>query len=144
MQALIDELSPVFRAIAQKLTSNTDLQADLVSEMYCHLCQEWQDNPNQTPGYYIHVCRCRAIDSLRGGKSIDSKTRDGVEIVSLSAYPLDGSLQPTQIASGIDFETEVIYEDLLAHLKEELTDKQARIVDFWLQGYTEREIGTMD
>ena len=144
MQKLLKQLTPQLKAIAKKLTPDQCLQEDLFQEMSLHLCQQWQDDPNQTASWYTQSCRYHALDYLKAGRSVDSKLREGVEILPIWHQQPDGMLEPLPVLSETDFESEIIGSGLVAALKQALTEKQGKILDFLLQGYTEKEIGAAE
>lgn len=79
-------LDPQLRAIAHRLTSDPAVREDLLQEMRLHLWQQWrQHGEGNTESWYLQHCRFRALDSLRQGRSLDGKWREGVEGVEYDA-----------------------------------------------------------
>ena len=65
MQELLDKLSPHLQSTAKELTNNRRAQEDLRQEMCLHLCQLWQEAPNQPLNWYIQRCREYALDAAK-------------------------------------------------------------------------------
>ncbi len=144
MQQLLNQLAPALEAITKKLTLDKALQEDLGQEMRLALWEQWQKTPNQTLSWYTQFCFHRAVDYLRRGQSIDSKKRDGSERLSLEAERFGDSPHALPLFLQDGCETAVIRRDLLRNIMRRFSDKQRRIIAGLFQGYTERDLGTME
>ncbi|MBC8228257.1 hypothetical protein H8E77_01755 [bacterium] len=53
----------------------------------------------------------------------------------------NSSLETIPIIDDRDYESELIVSDLIDKIKAKLTDKRRKILDYLLEGFTEKEIG---
>ena len=128
-------------AIAKKLTRDRHLQWDLYQEIPIHLWQVKCQYPDKSEAWYLRGCRYCAIDYLKRGKSIDSKQRPDVKMEDLYTSFPDGSLEVLPIIDNRDYESEIIFSDLVDKIKAKLTETQRTILDYLLEGFTQKEIG---
>jgi RNA polymerase sigma factor (sigma-70 family) len=144
MEAYLPLLLPRLESIARKLTTDLHLQEDLLQEMILHLHQQWQENPDRTLSWYAQSCHFHASKYLNAGRSIDSKARADMEAIPFWQEAPDGGLEPLPIPSKDAIEEEVAVGDLLEKIRHALMAKQARVLDFLVAGYTEKEIGMIE
>ena len=127
--------------IAKGLTRDKDLQWDLYQEMSIHLWQVKCQHPDKSETWYLRGCRYCAINYLNCGKSIDSKQRPDVKMEDLYTSFPDGSLEVLPIINNRDYESEIIVSDLVDNIKAKLTKTQRKVLDYLLEGFTQKEIG---
>ncbi len=60
------------RGVAAKLSADTELQKDLLQEMFIHLVRIEAELPGHTPSWYIKSCEFHARNYLKHGRSVDS------------------------------------------------------------------------
>jgi len=130
-------------AIAKKLTEDEDLQWDLYQEMSVHIWQIKRQYPDESDAWYFNGCRYRAIDYLKRGKSIDSKKRANVKIEDLYTSLPNGNWEVKPIIDDKDYESEIIVSDLVDKIGAKLTKTQRKILDYLLQGFSQKEIGKL-
>ena len=139
--AFFSKVDKKLMAIAKGLTKNRDLQWDLYQEMSIHLWQVKRQHPDKSEAWYLTGCRYRAINYLNCGKSIDSKQRSDVKVEDLYTSFPDGSLEVRPIIDNRDYESEIIVSDLADKIKAKLTKTQGKVLDYLLEGSTQKEIG---
>ena len=127
--------------IAKGLTKDQHLQWDLYQEMSIHLWQVERQHPDKSEAWYLTGCRYCAINYLNSGKSIDSKQRPDVKMQDLHTSFPDGSLEVVPVIGNRDYESEIIVSDLVDKIKAKLTETQRKILDYLLDGFTQKEIG---
>ncbi|HXI84521.1 MAG TPA: hypothetical protein VNL17_10585 [Verrucomicrobiae bacterium] len=116
--------------IAARLTSDLDLQKDLIQEMFIHLVQAEAERPGQTLSWYLQGCHFRARGYLDRGRSINSIKR------SNNLVPLDqgdddgdGGLGAwLETPDPIDLRSELITRDIVDLLVPRLTAMQQQIL----------------
>ncbi len=128
-------------AIAKKLIKDKDLQWDLYQEMSIHLWQVKRECPDESEAWYLNGCRYCAINYLKRGKSIDSKQRPDIHIENLYTSLPDGSSEIIPIIGNNEYESEIVISDLVDKIKAKLTETRRKILDYLLDGFTEKEIG---
>jgi len=83
--------------------------------------------------YVITACKNEAINNYLRGKSICSKPRNNVEIVSIHRLS-------ERIAVKSVFEEEIQTKILIEQIYDTLTIREKQVAMFMFEGYTEREI----
>ncbi len=135
------------RFIAAKITSDVELQKDLVQEMLMHLVRTHRIDPDKTPAWYLKSCEFHARNYLRLGRSIDSyKRSNGGNRISYSPngddddffhevffHQLD-SLQPQTV------QNECAQKDLSEMIVLRLTEAQRRVLALLMHGMGVREV----
>ena len=112
------------RGVACKLTSDHELQKDLMQEMFVHMIRVQTETPLQTPSWYIKSCEFHVRNHMKLGRSIDSpkRARNGVPLFQSSDEhgfdPNDG----TNPADPFDLQGEMITNDILGQLVPKLTE----------------------
>ena len=130
------------RAVACKLTSDYELQKDLVQEMFVHLVQVQANLPGRTSSWYIKSCEFHARNYLKLGRSIDSHKRSRNRVVLGTSYEnrVPKSEDGVQIADPIDVHGEVITNDVVDHILPHLSDTQQQTLFLLMKGFGVREV----
>jgi RNA polymerase sigma factor (sigma-70 family) len=128
--------------VAAKLTSDAELQKDLLQEMLVHLLKVRICHPAETPSWYIKSCEFHARNYLRLGRSIDSlkRARNGVPLDAVRAGDFErfgGGIDPVD---PLDFHGELMANDIIDLVLPHLTEAQQRILALLMQGFGVREI----
>lgn len=110
--------------------------------MSIHLWQVKRQYPDKSEAWYLTGCRNCAINYLKRGKSIDSKQIPDVKMQGLYAYLPNGDFEVLPIIDNREYESEIIASDLVYKIKAKLTAMQRKILDYLIDGFTEKEIGT--
>ncbi len=129
------------KAIARKLSSNDAEREDLQQEMLIHLWQCLAKDNGHSRSFYLQSCRDAARNVLRLGKSIDSKRRDDVLLVSAEDTEFDALIE--QALSCDKLETDVIENDALAQLMTQLPSKQQQVLSRLCSGFSLKEIAQL-
>jgi RNA polymerase sigma factor (sigma-70 family) len=130
------------RGVAAKLTSDFELQKDLLQEMFVHLLRVEAEQPGHTPSWYIKSCEFQARNYLKHGRSVDSLKR------SHNLIPLGQPCEEAddhyfcffEAADPLDAFGELMTDDLIELVVPRLTDIQRRILSLLLKGLGVREI----
>jgi DNA-directed RNA polymerase specialized sigma24 family protein len=133
--------------VAARLTSNAELQKDLIQEMFLHLVQEQTRQPGRPLGWHLKSCEFFGRNFLRLGRSIDSYKR-AHHGVSYQAWQDDngehhGSQARCSATEATELDPEMVTRDILAMIRPHLTERQAEILALLLQGHGVRQIGRM-
>jgi len=129
------------RGIAARLTSDLDLQKDLIQEMFIHLVQAEADRPGQTLSWYLQGCHFRARDYLDRGRSINSVKRSNNLVPLDQRDDDDDSLGICPDAPDpVDLHSELITRDIVDLLVPQLTDMQQQILFLLMHGFGVCEI----
>ena len=132
IMTLIQKFETVSRAICTKWGMPEEWE-EFYIEMCCALVRKnacFDGKPNR---YIIKACKNEAINELFKGKSICSKPRKNVKIVSIQYVP---DLRCTQV----DFVKRVHDKLLVEKILNLLTDREKQIAGLIMDGYSEREI----
>jgi DNA-directed RNA polymerase specialized sigma24 family protein len=130
------------KAIAHKLAKERYEAADLYQEMIIHLWQIQQEKPDNTESWYLKSCAYFARDLMRKGKSIDSKQRDNVLLISLDNHSKEDAPR-VEIRNTCDFRSDIIAKDLYAYIARSISKFQSDILQKLMQGYTVTEIARL-
>jgi len=131
------------RGVACKLTSDHELQKDLMQEMFVHLIRVQSQQPQQTQSWYIKSCEFHVRNHLKIGRSIDSpkRARNGVPLYQTAD---DHDLQPNESVHPVDpfdLQGELSTNDILTQLRPRLTKMQLEILFLLMKGLGVREAG---
>lgn len=126
-----------FRKLARKMSPHHEHWDDLVSEMLLYYWKHRQVFTGMTRSFLLKKCWGHARNTLHIGKSIDSKRRDGVFMVSMKdlsekAIPIQN--ETTLLDQAMDQEAFI----KIASLK--LTPLQRKTLQLLLEGYSPSEI----
>lgn len=130
------------QGVAFKLTSDHELQKDLMQEMFVHLIRMQTNEPGKTMSWYIKSCEFHARNHLKLGRSIDSHKR------AKNAVPLDESddshgiagLAAAEIAPALELYGELITKDLVDLITPHLSATQQRTLLLLMKGLGVRAI----
>lgn len=134
--------------IARRLSSNASDREDLVQEMREHLLRIEKNSEltGRTRSYLMRSCYFWATHYLNRGKSLDSKRRDNVIIMSLDdrIASNDRAKNKGRISAIVDTwsssETTAIEHTLIGEIRNKLKAKQRETFDLLLNGYRISEI----
>ncbi len=130
------------RGVAAKLTSNVELQKDLLQEMFIHLVRVEVEMPGHTPSWYIKNCEFHARNYLKHGRSVDSLKRSQ-NLVSLGQTSEDADGYVYYVVDAVDPLDpfgEVTTNDIVERVEPHLNDTQRRVLRLLLNGLGVREI----
>src|ERR1041384_1765987 len=129
--------------VAAHLTSDRELQKDLVQEMLLHLVRVEKDLPGRTVSWYITSCRFHAHHYLKRGRSVDSikRCRDLVPLGEDHDDGDGGFVRCVDAADPGDAHAEFLMQDFVNLLIVRLTDVQQQILFLLIRGHGVREIG---
>ncbi|MEA1963830.1 MAG: sigma-70 family RNA polymerase sigma factor [Candidatus Aerophobetes bacterium] len=137
---VLEKLRPRLKAIAFNLTNNRAEQEDLVQEMQIFLWENKKKIKNKTLSYILRGCYLWGKDYLKQGKSIDSKKRGSVTVMSI--YSIN---KGEEIAFNIPDRSPdpykiVITEDLKKIIGKRMDSKLKETYELLLEEYTLGEI----
>jgi len=130
------------RGVAGKLTSDPELQKDLMQEMFIHLLRVQVECPKRTLSWYIKSCEFQARNWLKHGRSVDSLKR-ARSLVSLGQDSEDDGCNRERCvdaADPVDLEGELITQDIVNLIVPQLTETQQHILFLLMKGFRVREI----
>jgi RNA polymerase sigma factor (sigma-70 family) len=140
----VEEARPRLYDIAARLTADRELREDLVSEMTLFLLERWKELSDKPDAYIFRACYRHAIDVLRRGKSIDSKSRSGVVVESLCVLcerlGVDECLFACSVNGNDDPEAIFTARCLMRELLARLTPTQQEVLLLLVEGYRPAEI----
>jgi DNA-directed RNA polymerase specialized sigma24 family protein len=130
------------RGVAAKLSSDFELQKDLLQEMFIHLVRVQVDLPGRTPSWYIKSCEFHARNYLKHGRSVDShkRARNVVPLGQVSDDAGGKVLFLLDPVDPLDLHSELVTQDIVDLIMPQLTDTQQRIFFFLIRGLGVREI----
>jgi len=130
------------RGVAAKLTSDLELQKDLLQEMFIHLVRVQAELPKRTLSWYIKSCEFQARNCLKHGRSIDSPKRASnlVPLGQVSNDPGSNTFLLVDPIDPIDLQSELITNDIVDLITLQLTDTQQQIFFLLIRGLGVREI----
>jgi RNA polymerase sigma factor (sigma-70 family) len=136
------------RDAASRLTTDAEMQKDLMQEMLVHLFQVQKEQPGKTLQWYVKSCEFHARNYLRLGRSIDSykRARGGVQIADAPNGDHDEfcheqffhRVDPVDLNAS---HKELFRDDILALITPRLSERQRVIMQLLMQGSGVREIG---
>jgi RNA polymerase sigma factor (sigma-70 family) len=130
------------RGVACKLTSDLELQKDLLQEMFVHLVRVEAELPGRTPSWYVKSCEFRARNYLKHGRSVDSHKRASRIIPLGQAYEdSDGhDFCFIDAVDPVDAHGEIVAKDIVDLVMPQLSDRQQEILFLLMKGLGVREI----
>ena len=139
---IVDKLETKLRKIASNVTDNKADQDDLLQEGWLYLWKNIEKLENKTISYILTGCYFQFIDYLKQGRSIDSKVRENVTIISLYHVNDEGQAPlVSRIPSKAEDVKEVlIAKDLQEQIRKRLNAKLKETYDLLLEGHTLGEI----
>ncbi len=130
------------QGVAYKLTSDHELQKDLMQEMFVHMVQMRTREPGKTLSWYIKSCEFHARNHLKLGRSIDShkRAKNGISLDGASEEHSATVEHDIQVAASIDLYGELITNDLVDLIMPHLTESQQKTMLLLMKGMGVREI----
>jgi len=138
----VENLETKLRNIARNVTDNKADQDDLLQEGWLYLWKNKEKLENKTISYVLTGCYFRFIDYLKQGRSIDSKSRESLTVISLHWTSDEGqeplvSIIPSRVEDAMDTLTA---KDLEEQIRKHLNARLKESYDLLLKGYTLGEI----
>jgi len=139
---IAEKLETKLRKIAGNVTHNRADQDDLLQEGWLYLWKNREKLENKTISYVLTGCYFRFIDYLRQGRSVDSKSRESVTVISIFYVSDEGeaplvSIIPSRVE---DIKDTVIAKDLEEQIRNHLNTKLKETYSLLLKGHTLGEI----
>jgi len=137
----LEKLETKLRKIAGDVTDNKADQDDLLQEGWLYLWKNREKFDDKSVSYILRGCYFRFIDYFRQGRSIDSKARENVTIISLHYVSDEGQAPLVSIYSRVENVTDVlIAKDLEEQIRKRLNAILKKTYDLLLEGHTLGEI----
>ena len=138
----VEKLETKLRKIAGNVTDNRADQADLLQEGWLYLWKNREKLENKTISYLLTGCYFRFVDYLKQGRSIDSKVRKNVTVISLYYISDEGqaplvSIIPSRVE---DVKDALIAKDLEDQIRKCLNTKLRETYGLLLKRHTLGEI----
>jgi len=139
----MEKLGTRLRKIAGDVTDNKADQADLLQEGWVYLWENREKLKNKTISYILTGCYFRFIDYFRQGRSIDSKVRKNVIVISLyytsdeRDTPLVSNIPSEVVEDAVNI---LIAKDLEKQIRKRLNRKLRQTYDLLLEEYSLAEI----
>ena len=130
----------LLRGVAAKLSSNAELQKDLLQEMAIHLNRVQTKLPGRTKSWYIKSCEFHARNHLKLGRSVDSHKRIH-NLVSLDLLTENAAEIGFFSDNHEDSRPALIAQDLLELIIPKLTERQKEVLTLLMEGSGVREVG---
>jgi len=130
--ALIQRFEVVSRNLARKW-GKPEAWEDIYSDMCCALIQKTHKFAEKSLSYIIKACKNDAINNYRRGKSIDSKPRKGLTIVSIETVS-------EHLPTNRRFERELRLKMLIERIFVILTERERQVARLIMNGHNEREM----
>jgi DNA-binding NarL/FixJ family response regulator len=130
------------RGVACKLTSDVELQKDLMQEMSVHLVRVEAELPGRTPSWYVKSCEFRARNYLKHGRSVDSHKRAS-RLIPLGQTYEDSDGQVFcffDAVDPIDVQGEMMTKDIIDLVMPQLSDRQREIFRLLMKGLGVRQV----
>ena len=130
--AIIQRFEIVSRSLAHKW-GKPEAWEEIYSDMCCAFIQKNHKFTDKPLNYVIKACKNEAINNYLCGKSIDSKPRNGLKIVSIETLS-------ERISSNGRFERQLYLKILVEKIFAVLTEREIQVARLIMKGHTEREI----
>jgi len=130
------------RGVAGKLTTDVELQKDLLQEMFIHLVRVEAELPGHTSSWYIKSCEFQARNYLKHGRSVDSlkRTRNLISLAQTSEDADGHVLCVIDAVDPLDAFGEVMANDIIELVVPQLSETQREILYLLMKGLGVREI----
>jgi DNA-binding CsgD family transcriptional regulator len=135
------------QGIAAKLTSDPDVQKDLMHEMFLHLVHIRTADPDRTPSWYLKSCEFHARNFLKPGERAGSSNGERNGSSPDEVMPVDHerpgieSRSTSPVVGQIEIQGERITGDVLNLILPLLTDMQQQVLFLLMKGCGVREAG---
>ncbi|MGD1017974.1 MAG: hypothetical protein ABSA12_01515 [Verrucomicrobiia bacterium] len=135
------------QGIATKLTSDPDVQKNLMHEMFLHLVRIRTVDPDRALGWYLKSCEFHARNFLTPGEHAGSSTAerhgarfDEIMPVGVERHGL-GARSSSPLVGQIEIQGELITGDVLNLILPLLSDMQQQVLFLLMKGCGVREAG---
>lgn len=136
------------QGIATRLTSDPDLQRNLMQEMFLHLVRIRTVDPDRTLSWYLKSCEFHARNLVKPGECAPSSNgeRTGTsfdEIMPAVGHERNGTeaRSSTPLVGQIEIQGELITGDVLNLILPLLSDMQQQVLFLLMKGCGVREAG---
>ena len=109
------------------------LWQDIYSDMCYAFIKKSRNFANKPISYVIKACKNEAINTYLSGKSVCSKPRKGLKIVSIESIS-------ESLSTNTGFEKHIQLRILVERMFEILTDREKQVASLIMEGHTEKEI----
>ncbi|MCD6232082.1 sigma-70 family RNA polymerase sigma factor [Candidatus Aerophobetes bacterium] len=138
----VKKIEPKIQEITHRVTNDKEVRKELLQEAWIYLWEKKERFNDKPISYLLRSCYYKFIDYFKQGKSIDSKPRETVSVISLNYKSCERDIAfefniSSQIYEPISI---LIAKDLKERIKKLLDAKLKETYDLLLKGYTIREI----
>jgi len=138
---LLEELEPKIKRIASMITNNRENQKDLAQEMRLHIFEKRESLKDKKEAYILRSCYFYAKHYINQGKSIDSKWRKSIRVVSLYYKDENGNKKTLPLCSDLPSPMDVVATNMtIEKIRSSLPKRQKQIFELLLEGYIPAEI----
>ena len=130
--SIIQRFELISRNLAKKW-GNSEAWEEIYSVMCCALVDKADSLVNKPMSYIVKSCKNAAINSYLSGKSICSRPRDGLTIVSIENLS-------ESIPTNCRFEERIHMKIFVEDLFDFLSRREKQVASLIMYGYTEKEI----
>jgi RNA polymerase sigma factor (sigma-70 family) len=109
---------------------------DIYSDMCCAFVKKNHKFTDKPISYVIKACKNEAINIYLSGKSVCSKPRNSVEMVSIECLS-------ENLSTNIRFEKQVQLRILIERIFKILTEREKQVASLIMEGHTEKEIAEL-
>jgi DNA-directed RNA polymerase specialized sigma24 family protein len=131
------------QGIATKLTSDPDVQRDLMHEMFLHLIRIRTVDPDRTLSWYLKSCEFHARNFLKPGEHPGSANGAPFDEIMPDGHERHGTDPRTAspLVGQIEIQGELITGDVLNLILPLLSDMQQQVLFLLMKGCGVREAG---
>jgi len=131
------------RAIATKLTSDPDIQKDLMHEMFLHLVQIRTADPDRPQSWYLKSCEFHARNYLKPGEHADASIGAAFDEITPDGQGRPGieARSSSPLVGQIKIQDELITGDVLNLILPLLSQMQQQVLFLLMKGCGVREAG---
>jgi RNA polymerase sigma factor (sigma-70 family) len=130
--AIIQKFEFISRKLAKKW-GRSEAWDEIYSDMCCAFLKKERKLVNKPTNYIIKACTNEAINNYLSGKSICSRPRNGIKIISIESVS-------ENIPTRKRFEKHVHAKIFVEHLFNILSRREKQVAQLLMHGYTETEI----
>ena len=129
---VIQKLEFISRQLARKW-GKPDAWEEIYSDMYCAFLKKAHKLANKPTNYILKACKNEAINNYLSGKSICSKPRNGIKIISIESIS-------ERIPIRKRFEKQIHAKIFAERLFNILSRREKQVAHLLMHGCTETEI----
>jgi hypothetical protein len=131
------------QGIAAKLTSDPDVQKDLMNEMFLHLVHVRTVDPGRALSWYLKSCEFHARNFLKPGEHAGSANDASLDEVALVGHkhPRVDARISSPLIGQIEIQGELITGDVLNLILPLLSDMQQQVLFLLMKGCGVRQAG---